>query len=138
MRITTKGQVTIPREGREKMGFLPHSEVEFVVEGNLAYLRKEEGAKSKGKKLSVVRFGLCILVFWHETTVLHPPPAPPIKGRGALYSLSPGGRGSGRGGMRRQQEVNGQCWKKLVDRMRGRATVRMSTDEIMALTRGED
>lgn len=76
MRITTKGQVTIPREVREKMGFLPHSEVEFVVEGNVVYLRKEEGAKSRGKK--------------------------------------------------------------LVERMRGRATVRMSTDEIMALTRGED
>jgi AbrB family looped-hinge helix DNA binding protein len=76
MRITTKGQVTIPREVREKMGFLPHSEVEFVVEGNVVYLRKEKGAKSRGKK--------------------------------------------------------------LVERMRGRATVRMSTDEIMALTRGED
>ncbi len=32
MRITTKGQVTIPREVREKMGFLPHSEAEIVME----------------------------------------------------------------------------------------------------------
>ena len=51
MRITTKGQVTIPRDVREKMGFLPHSEVEFVVEGNLVYLRKEDGAPKRGQKL---------------------------------------------------------------------------------------
>ena len=29
MRITSKGQVTIPQEIREKAGLLPHSEVEF-------------------------------------------------------------------------------------------------------------
>lgn len=29
MKITTKGQVTIPREVRDKMGLLPHSEVEL-------------------------------------------------------------------------------------------------------------
>uniref|UniRef100_A0A831U1V1 AbrB/MazE/SpoVT family DNA-binding domain-containing protein n=1 Tax=Geobacter metallireducens TaxID=28232 RepID=A0A831U1V1_GEOME len=76
MRITTKGQVTIPCHVREKMGFTPHSEVEFVIEGNTVYLRKVEGTGARGKR--------------------------------------------------------------LVERMRGRATVRMSTDEIMALTRGED
>ena len=76
MRITTKGQVTIPREIREKMGLLPHSEVEFIIEGNAVYLRKEKGAQARGKK--------------------------------------------------------------LVEKMRGRATVRMSTDEVMALTRGDD
>lgn len=75
MRITSKGQVTIPREVREKLGLRPHTEVEFVVEGNVAYVRKVEG--------------------------------PPRRG------------------------------KRLVERMRGRATVNMSTDEIMALTRGE-
>jgi AbrB family looped-hinge helix DNA binding protein len=31
MRITTKGQVTIPVEIREKLGLLPNSEVEFEV-----------------------------------------------------------------------------------------------------------
>jgi AbrB family looped-hinge helix DNA binding protein len=75
MRITSKGQVTIPQEVREKLGLRPHTEVEFVVEGNVAYVRKVEG--------------------------------PPRRGR------------------------------RLVERMRGRATVKMSTDEIMALTRGE-
>lgn len=76
MKITTKGQVTIPREVREKMGLLPHSEVEFVVEGNVVVLRKVESRESRGKK--------------------------------------------------------------VVAKMRGRATIRMSTDEIMALTRGDD
>ncbi len=75
MKITTKGQVTIPREVRDKMGLLPHSEVEFVVEGNVVVLRKVENTNGRGKT--------------------------------------------------------------VVERMRGRATVRMSTDEIMALTRGD-
>ena len=75
MRITSKGQVTIPQEVREKLGLLPDTEVEFRVEGNVAYIRKAD--------------------------------APPQRGR------------------------------RLLERMRGRATVRMSTDEIMALTRGE-
>jgi len=75
MKITTKGQVTIPREIRDKMGLLPHSEVEFVVEENVVVLRKVENTNGRGKT--------------------------------------------------------------VVERMRGRATVRMSTDEIMALTRGD-
>ncbi|HEX9023502.1 MAG TPA: AbrB/MazE/SpoVT family DNA-binding domain-containing protein [Geobacteraceae bacterium] len=75
MRITTKGQVTIPLEVRKKLGLHPQSEVEFIVEGNTVLLRKAKGKESRGKR--------------------------------------------------------------VVERMRGRATVRMTTDEIMALTRGE-
>lgn len=78
MRITTKGQVTIPQEIRERLGLLPHTEVEFEVEDDRAILRRA-----------------------HDT----------------------GGEGRGR---------------RLVKRMRGRATVEMTTDEIMALTRGDD
>lgn len=33
MRITSKGQVTIPIEIRERAGLLPKTEVDFVVEG---------------------------------------------------------------------------------------------------------
>lgn len=33
MRVTSKGQVTIPVGIRERFGFLPDTEVEFVVEG---------------------------------------------------------------------------------------------------------
>ncbi len=32
MRITSKGQVTIPQEIREEAGLLPFTEVEFIVE----------------------------------------------------------------------------------------------------------
>lgn len=76
MRVTSKGQVTIPRNVRQKLGIFPQSEVEFVVEGNTVVLRTvTAGEASRGKR--------------------------------------------------------------LVETMRGRATVRMTTDEIMALTRGE-
>jgi AbrB family looped-hinge helix DNA binding protein len=40
MRITVKGQVTIPLEVREALGLLPHTEVDFVVIGKEARLRK--------------------------------------------------------------------------------------------------
>ena len=42
MRITSKGQVTIPIEIRERFGFLPHTEVEFVIEGDQVVVRKAE------------------------------------------------------------------------------------------------
>ena len=77
MRITSKGQVTIPIEIRERAGLLPGSEVEFVLDGETVRL---------------VRI----------------PPR----------------RGESRGA-------------RIVRRLRGSATVSMSTDEIMALTRGE-
>jgi AbrB family looped-hinge helix DNA binding protein len=43
MRITSKGQVTIPQEIRERFGLLPHTEVEFVVEGGAVVVRKASG-----------------------------------------------------------------------------------------------
>ncbi|HUS91018.1 MAG TPA: AbrB/MazE/SpoVT family DNA-binding domain-containing protein [Phycisphaerae bacterium] len=73
MRITAKGQVTIPKEVRHRMGLLPGCEVEFVEDGRRVYIRKAEG---------------------------------PTRG------------------------------ERLVARMRGRGDVRMSTDEILTLTRG--
>lgn len=75
MRITRNGQVTIPRDIREKFGLLPHTEIEFRVEGNTITIHKSKGPAKRGRA--------------------------------------------------------------LVERMRGRATVNMSTAEIMALTRGE-
>lgn len=74
MRITSKGQVTIPAEIREQAGLLPYTEVEFDYDGKSVILR-------------------------------------------------PAARGQRRG-------------KLLVDHMRGRATAGLSTEEIMALTRG--
>ena len=78
MKITTKGQVTIPVEIREKLGLLPNTEVEFEVVGTAVRMRKVRRAKG------------------------------------------PGRRG-----------------KSIVERLRGRGSVRMTTDEILALTRGD-
>ncbi|MBD3334414.1 MAG: AbrB/MazE/SpoVT family DNA-binding domain-containing protein [Candidatus Eisenbacteria bacterium] len=75
MRITSKGQVTIPHHIRERFGLLPDTEVDFIVEGRTIRLVKIEGRKG---------------------------------------------------------ESRGQ---KAVRRLRGRATVSMTTEEIMALTR---
>ena len=74
MHITSKGQVTIPIEIREKMGLLPDTEVEFKITGNNVFLKKT-GFPSK-------------------------------RSRG------------------------------LINQMRRKATVKMTTDEILALTRG--
>ena len=54
MRITAKGQVTIPVEIRERLGLLPNSEVEFVVEGTAVRLRKARKATS-GRGRSIVQ-----------------------------------------------------------------------------------
>jgi AbrB family looped-hinge helix DNA binding protein len=74
MRVTTKGQVTIPRHIREKLGIVPATEIEFVEEKNRVYIVKK---KEPGNQPNRFR------------------------------------------------------------KLRGVATVRMTTDEIMALTRKE-
>jgi AbrB family looped-hinge helix DNA binding protein len=78
VRITSKGQVTIPVEIRERAGLLPDTEVDFEFDGEAVRIIKAK--------------------------------AP-------------------------QRESRGQ---RAVRLLRGTGTVRMSTDEIMALTRGED
>jgi len=78
MRITTKGQVTIPVEIREKLRLLPNSEVEFEIVGNAVRMRKVGRARDAGRR-----------------------------------------------------------GKSIVQRLRGRGSVRISTDAILALTRGE-
>ena len=40
MQITTKGQVTIPQDVRNRLGLLPHTEIEFEVVGDHARIRK--------------------------------------------------------------------------------------------------
>ena len=74
MRITSKGQVTIPQDIRARAGLLPHTEVEFIYDGKTVKI-----VKSNRKNTS----------------------------RGA--------------------------W--LVAHMRGRGSVNLSTEQIMALTR---
>ena len=74
MRITSKGQVTIPADFRSKAGLLPHTEVSFEMDGKAVRITRARNAK---------------------------------QGRGA----------------------------RLVAHLHGRGDVKMSTDEIMALTR---
>jgi AbrB family looped-hinge helix DNA binding protein len=77
VRITSKGQVTIPVAIRERAGLLPHTEVEFEFDG---------------EAVRIVRA-----------------PARSRDGRGP----------------------------RLIAHLRGRGDVAMSTDDIMALTRGD-
>ena len=42
MRVTTKGQVTIPQEIREKLGITPQSDIDFVEEEGRVYLVKNK------------------------------------------------------------------------------------------------
>jgi AbrB family looped-hinge helix DNA binding protein len=53
MRMTVKGQVTIPIEMREKLGLLPNSEVEFALVGDSIRIRKAKGkpGRSRGQRL---------------------------------------------------------------------------------------
>jgi AbrB family looped-hinge helix DNA binding protein len=51
MRVTTKGQVTIPVEIREQLDITPSSEVEFEVVGNVAQLRKVSGPSTRGGRV---------------------------------------------------------------------------------------
>jgi AbrB family looped-hinge helix DNA binding protein len=75
MRITSKGQVTIPQTVREKFGLLPNTDVGFVIEGQTVRLVR----------------------------------------------------------IRRQGRTRGSA---AVAGLRGRSTIKMTTDQIMALTRG--
>jgi AbrB family looped-hinge helix DNA binding protein len=50
MKMTTKGRVTIPQKIRETFGFLPGTEVEFVVTGNAVQIVKSRRAESRGAK----------------------------------------------------------------------------------------
>lgn len=76
MKVTTKGQVTIPQDIREQLGIRPGSDVEFSIDGEVAKLTPVRGSASRGQL--------------------------------------------------------------LVEKMRGAATIKLTTDEIMALTRGDD
>lgn len=49
MKITTKGQVTIPQHIRERFGLLPGTEVEFKVEGNTVRLVKKAHQRGTGR-----------------------------------------------------------------------------------------
>lgn len=51
MRITSKGQVTIPKEIRDQFGLLPGTEVEFVAEEGEVKVRKLKGGRNRGQEI---------------------------------------------------------------------------------------
>jgi AbrB family looped-hinge helix DNA binding protein len=52
MRITSKGQVTIPVEIREQAGLLPGTEVDFVRDGKIVRIVRAKGRKdSRGARI---------------------------------------------------------------------------------------
>ena len=51
MRLTTKGQVTIPQEIRDRLGLLPLSEVELDIVGDSVRIRKARNRNARGEKL---------------------------------------------------------------------------------------
>jgi AbrB family looped-hinge helix DNA binding protein len=55
MRVTTKGQVTIPQNIREKLGITPATEVDFVEEKGRVFLVKRKGKKAATRKFAKLR-----------------------------------------------------------------------------------
>ena len=55
MRVTTKGQVTIPQHIREKLGILPATEIEFIEEKDRVYIVKKEDPENRSNKFRKLR-----------------------------------------------------------------------------------
>ena len=55
MRVTSKGQVTIPKAIREELGLLPHTEVDFILDGDSVRLVKARSAKAETRGQLTVR-----------------------------------------------------------------------------------
>ena len=49
MRVTTKGQVTIPRNIRESLGITPETEIDFIEDNGKFYIVKTDEPKGMGK-----------------------------------------------------------------------------------------
>jgi len=55
MRVTTKGQVTIPQHIRKKLGIVPATDIEFIEEKDRVYIVKKEGPQNRSKKFKKLR-----------------------------------------------------------------------------------
>ncbi|HEX9818742.1 MAG TPA: AbrB/MazE/SpoVT family DNA-binding domain-containing protein [Methylomirabilota bacterium] len=51
MRVTSKGQVTIPQAIRKKAGLEPNTEVTFTISRGVVILRKATTARDRGRRL---------------------------------------------------------------------------------------
>jgi AbrB family looped-hinge helix DNA binding protein len=55
MRVTTKGQVTIPQHIREKLGITPSTEIDFVEEEGRVFIVKRKAVKAAVRKFAKLR-----------------------------------------------------------------------------------
>ncbi len=55
MRVTTKGQVTIPQHIRQKLGITPATEIDFVEEKGRVFLVKQKNGKAASRKFAKLR-----------------------------------------------------------------------------------
>ena len=55
MKVTVKGQVTIPQRIREKLGLGPSSEVDFMEENGRVYIVKKKTADKRKSRFSKLR-----------------------------------------------------------------------------------
>lgn len=51
MRVTSKGQVTIPIDVRQQLDIGPETELEIVVVGNVAQIRKVGGNEGRSQRV---------------------------------------------------------------------------------------
>ena len=54
MRITSKGQVTIPADIREKAGLQPNTDVEFRLDGDTVRIVRADAARHAGRGARIV------------------------------------------------------------------------------------
>ncbi len=52
VRVTSKGQVTIPKDVRDLLGICEGTRVTFTVEGDTVVIRKDADAPSRGRVLA--------------------------------------------------------------------------------------
>jgi AbrB family looped-hinge helix DNA binding protein len=55
LRITSKGQVTIPIDIRERAGLLPQTEVEFEFDGKSVRIVRAKARKNDGRGARLIR-----------------------------------------------------------------------------------
>jgi len=49
MRVSTKGQVTIPLDIRDQLGLLPNTEIFMIARGNRIIIEKKSNTSARGK-----------------------------------------------------------------------------------------
>ena len=70
MRVTTKGQVTIPKHIREILGITPATEVDFVEEEGRVYLVKQKEGKTALRRFSRLRGSASVKMTTNEIMAL--------------------------------------------------------------------